>query len=267
MPSPATQFLQKFADMCRPDGAMAARWLAEASWRKIAAAVGMIVLGGASYGFSLGAWRALEMGCYVAVKLPLLLLLVTLSNGLLNGMVAQLQGAQLSFRQSLLSTLLSYAIFSITLASLAPAMLLLAFTLPEPDGPLKERVYAALLLSNIIAIAYAGIQAYRRFFPALVKITGQEALAKRVLATWLAGNLFVGAQLSYALRPFFGHPGMAPSFLSPHWRVGNFYSTAWGHAQQFLPGNSLFAVLWLLGCAYAGWKLSHKSPPKEKKPL
>ena len=49
-------------------------------WVALAACAGLAV-----YGFSVGFWRDPVMGCYVAVKLPLLVALTLLCNGLLNG--------------------------------------------------------------------------------------------------------------------------------------------------------------------------------------
>ena len=40
---------------------------------------------------------------------------------------------------------------------------------------------------------------------------------------WLAGNLFVGAQLSWNLRPFFVFPGLEVEFLRPDPFGGSFY--------------------------------------------
>ncbi len=44
---------------------------------------------------------------------------------------------------------------------------------------------------------------------------------------WLVGNLFVGAQISWIMRPFFGSPGLKVQFLRDNPMAGNFYETVW----------------------------------------
>jgi hypothetical protein len=51
------------------------------------------------------------------------------------------------------------------------------------------------------------------------------AVARRVLLAWLAGNLFLGSQLCWILRPFIGRPGLAIEFFRPDPLRGNFYET------------------------------------------
>ena len=45
-----------------------------------------------------------------------------------------------------------------------------------------------------------------RLFQLLARLGGSRAVAFRVLFAWLAGNLFLGSQLSWILRPFIGSP-------------------------------------------------------------
>src|SRR5262245_37689940 len=58
-----------------------------------------IVVGGALFGAAVGCWRAPLQAFYTGVKLPLILLLTTVGNGLLNGMLAPLLGVSLTMRQ------------------------------------------------------------------------------------------------------------------------------------------------------------------------
>jgi hypothetical protein len=48
-------------------------------------------------------------------------------------------------------------------------------------------------------------------------------VAFRVFGAWLAGNLFLGAQLSWILRPFIGSPELPVEFLRAGALRGNFY--------------------------------------------
>ena len=84
-----------------------------------------------------------------------------------------------------------------------------------------------MLLTHVFAIAFAGIVANRRLLDLLRKISGRETTARAVLFSWLAGNLFLGAQLAWNLRPFIGHPSLAVQFFRDHPLRGNFYEAVW----------------------------------------
>jgi hypothetical protein len=47
------------------------------------------------------------------------------------------------------------------------------------------------------------------------------------LFSWLAGNLFLGAQLAWNLRPFIGSPTLAVQFFRDDPLRGNFYEAVW----------------------------------------
>jgi hypothetical protein len=227
------QFLYQLYSMpslCRADGAEAAKWMHNPTLARLMAAVGMILLGGGVYGFALGCWRAPEMGFYVALKLPALLLLVCLCNGLLNGLLALVMGSGLGFRQTVLAMLMSFAIFSMIVGSLGSMTILLALTIPGPQAVGAEAAYALNMVINVVLMAFAGVISHRRFFPGLAAATPQRSIAVRVFCAWLLGNLFVGAQLSWNLRPFFGHPSTEPALIRDNWREGNFYETLAAHA-------------------------------------
>src|SRR5689334_3032341 len=64
------------------------------------------VVGSALFGAAMGWWRAPLQALYTALKLPLVILLTTLGNALLNAMFAPLLGVNLNFRQSLLAVLM-----------------------------------------------------------------------------------------------------------------------------------------------------------------
>jgi hypothetical protein len=81
----------------------------------LAACAGLVV-----YGFTVGYWRDPLMGIFVAVKLPLLVALTLICNGLLNGLLGLLLGTGLGFRQSLLALLSAFALAGLILGSLAP---------------------------------------------------------------------------------------------------------------------------------------------------
>jgi hypothetical protein len=57
-----------------------------------------IAVGAGFYGAAMGSWREPMQALYTGIKLPLAILLTTLGNGLLNGMLAPLLGCCLASR-------------------------------------------------------------------------------------------------------------------------------------------------------------------------
>src|SRR5881396_1821163 len=58
----------------------------------------VIVVGSGLFGAATGSWRAPLQALYTAIKFPLIILLTTLGNGLLNAMLAPLLGINLGLR-------------------------------------------------------------------------------------------------------------------------------------------------------------------------
>src|SRR2546422_2312205 len=73
----------------------------------------VILVGSGLYGCTMGIWRAPLQSLYTAIKFPLLIFLTCAGNGILNGMLAQLLGSGLSFKQTTFAILMSFAIAAI----------------------------------------------------------------------------------------------------------------------------------------------------------
>ena len=58
-------------------------------------------------------------------------------------------------------------------------------------------------------------------------MSGSRAIATRVMLSWLAGNLLLGAQLAWVLRPFIGSPHIPVQFLRDDPLRGNFYEAVY----------------------------------------
>ena len=80
-----------------------------------------------------------------------------------------------------------------------------------------------ILLAHVAMIALAGTTGNVRLFQLLLSMSPHRAAALRVLAAWLTGNLFLGSQLTWILRPFIGSPGLPVQFLRADAFHGNFY--------------------------------------------
>ena len=83
-------------------------------------------------------------------------------------------------------------------------------------------------------IAFAGITANLRLYQALRAWCGQPGPAIRVLLGWLTGNLFLGSQLSWILRPFVGSPGIPVEFVRPNALESNFFEALLFSIRQLL---------------------------------
>lgn len=206
-------------------------------WVALTACAGL-----ALYGFTVGYWRDPVMGAYVAVKLPLLVALTLLCNGLLNGLLGLLLGTGLGFRQSWLALLTAFALAGVILGSLAPVTLLLAWNAPPPDSPAAHNAHAAYLVSHTFLIGFAGIAANVHLHRLLAVKSPTPAAATTTLLAWLGGNGFLGAQFSWILRPFFGSPTLEVEFLRADPLRGNFYQTVWKSIDHITGGFGVPAL-------------------------
>ena len=217
------QPLRRLVILCRGDSERIAPWLDERKPRWLLTCVLTIAAGCAVYGGVVGLWRAPLQAAYTGVKMPLLIFLTCGGNALLNGLLAQVLGSGLSFRQTSLAILMSFTIAALVLAALSPVALFICLNTPEPTSAARDTGHSITLLCTVLFIAYAGVVANRRLLRVMERRCETPGTARRVVWSWLAGNLFLGAQLSMVLRPFFGMPDMAIHFLSDEPLRGNFY--------------------------------------------
>ena len=202
-----------------PLAAWTEHWNTRRFWLHIA----VIVMGAGLYGAAMGCWRDPQQALYVAVKFPLILLLTVIGNALLNGMLAPLLGLNIPFRRSFSAILMSFAIASAILGAFSPIMAFWIWNAPTMTSASAGTVYSFMLLAHVTVIALAGVTGNVRLFQLLEKLGGSQATAWRVLLAWLAGNLFLGSQLCWILRPFIGSPNLPVEFLRQTAFQGNFY--------------------------------------------
>lgn len=186
-----------------------------------------IVLGSSVYGATIGLWRGPLQSVFTGIKFPLLIFLTCIGNGAVNGMLAQVLGSGLSFRQTAFAILMSFAVASLILGGFSPITLFILYNAPPLASKHAIIGHSVMLLAHVCLIAFAGVMANRRLFGLLRKMNGQNAMARAVLFSWLAGNLFLGAQLAWNLRPFIGSPRLAVQFLRDDPLRGNFYEAVW----------------------------------------
>ena len=211
-------------------------WLKRWRTQRLAWCVTLIIVGAGIYGAVMGAWRDALQGLYTSIKLPLVILLTTLGNTLLNGMLAPLLGLNLTFRQSLLMVLMTFAIAAVMLGALSPIAAFVVWNTPPLTAAtrLASTEYGLLQLTLVVFIAYAGVTGNLCLVPLLRQLSGSIAVARNVLLAWLAVNLLLGSQICWVLRPFIWDPARPVEFLGPEYLRGSFYETVFEAARRLL---------------------------------
>jgi len=217
----ATSLQHRLRTLIRGEPQGVVDWIDERGARGLESCIGVIVVGCGLYGATIGLWRSPLQAVYVAMKIPLVILLTAAANAALNGMLAQLLGMGLSFRQTSLAIVMSFAVAAIILASLSPLVLFLLVNTP----PLSSDGHGGdvMLVALVAAIAFAGVVANVRLLGLLEYVSRRRTVALQTLLAWLVGNLVLGSQFAWVLRPYIGPADLPVEFLRAEpWR-GNFF--------------------------------------------
>ena len=220
----------------RAEPARLAEWGARRRGHLIAFCIVMIVIGAGSYGLAMGSWRNATQALFTGIKLPLAILLTTLGNGILNGMLAPLLGLNITFRQSLAAVLMSFATTAIVLGALSPVAWFIVWNTPPLTAgtTLTAAEYAFLQLTLAVFVALAGVIGNLQLLPLLREWAGSAAIARNVLLAWLAGNLFLGSQICWVLRPFIWEANRPVEFIGQDSFHGSFFETVFAAAHRLL---------------------------------
>src|ERR1035438_6044219 len=111
-----------------PDALLA--WTERRDARRFALHVAVIVAGAGLYGAAMGWWHDPQQALYVAIKFPLIILLATLGNALINGMLAPLLGLNIPFRQSFSAIVMSFTIAAAILGAFSPLIAFMVWNAP-----------------------------------------------------------------------------------------------------------------------------------------
>jgi len=212
------------------------RWIRDWDARRTQLYVAVIWMGAGLYGFAMGWWRSPLQAVFSAIKLPLVILLTTLGNAMLNGMLAPLLGLNIGLRQSLSLVLIGFTIAAAIMGAFSPQVFFIVWNTPSTDASsrLSSAAYSFMQLAHVALIAFAGVTANVRLFPVLQSLAQSKAVAYKVLFAWLVGNLLLGSQICWVLRPFIGPPGMKVEFLGSHPFQGSLYETVFEAARQLI---------------------------------
>lgn len=195
----------------------------------------LVTLGGCGlYGVSVGLWRSPQQSLYTGIKIPLLIFLTCGGNALLNGMLGQIIGSGLGFRQASAAILLSFTIAACILAAFSPLSFFILYNTPPLASAGASAGHGVTLLTHVALIAYAGLVANLRLLALLRRFATSAGSARATLLAWLSGNLLLGAQLAWVLRPFIGSPGLPVEFLRADPLRGNFFEAVWNAIRNLL---------------------------------
>jgi hypothetical protein len=210
-------------------------WSDRRDTRRFALHLAVIVLGAGCYGGAMGWWRDPQQALFTAAKFPLIIVLTTLGNSLINAMLAPLLGLNIPFRQSFSAILMSFTIASVILGAFSPVIAFMIWSAP-PLSPqaVAGPAYSFIKLTHVAVITFAGVTGNARLFQLLASLGNSRKVARRVLVAWLAGNLFLGSQLCWILRPFIGAPDLPVEFLRATALHGNFYENVFQSLKQIL---------------------------------
>lgn len=122
---------------------------------------------------------------------------------------------------------------SITLGALSPISLALAIHAPAPDAENARDYHAFILLFHTAVVVYAGIISHHALRGFLLHFSKNKSATNTTFLARIGGNLFVGAQLSWTLRPFFGSSHLEVAFLQDNPFRGSLYETIWNNILYF----------------------------------
>ena len=227
-------------EMFRGEPTAVADWIERRETRILVGWLTMIVAVSGLFGAAIGGWHSPQQAFYAAVKLPLLILLTVFANAFLNGMLAPLIGMKLGIRSSLMAVLLSFALASAILAGFVPVLAFIAWNVPRLEvlNGTEILAYRFMQPATVGMIAAAGVIANVKPLRYFEHESGSRRVSRAVLFSWLAGNLLLGSQICWVLRPFIGWSTAGAVFLMDDPMQGNFSETCQDAFRALATGNA-----------------------------
>ncbi len=177
----------------------------------------------AAYGAIIGSFNSWQQALSSAIKLPALYLItLTVCLPALH-IFNSLFGSRKTIAQHFTYILSAASVIALLLAGFAPIVLFFITTL----NPNKD--YSFYMLMNVVVFMITGVFGvsflYQSMRPAS-EVDGDENVKVRdqILRLWLVLYGFVGSQLGWTLRPFFGS---SETFILFRPREGNFLIGVW----------------------------------------
>lgn len=173
----------------------------------------------AIYGAIIGSFGGWMQAIASAVKVPILYLMTAIVCFPTLYFFNVLFGSRKSLVQHLAVLTAAVASISILLFSFAPVSLFFLITAPD---------YSFFLLLNVAIFGLTGIVGVFFLYQGMQMMSHQDDVnghknRKKLLQSWLFLFAFVGSQLGWTLRPFFGAPGKPFELFRE--LEGNFYQS------------------------------------------
>ncbi|BAY61689.1 actin-binding WH2 domain-containing protein [Tolypothrix sp. FACHB-123] len=171
----------------------------------------------AIYGGIIGAYHSWMQALSSAVKLPalyLITLLICLPTLYFSNIIF---GSKRTFGQHFALVLTAVSVTSVLLFSFAPITLFFLITTNN---------YQFLILLNVVIFSFTGFIGISSLYQATSVVLEQNddestKTRRKIIFSWLFLYAFVGSQLGWTLRPFFGTPGSVFQLFRD--REGSFY--------------------------------------------
>jgi hypothetical protein len=174
----------------------------------------------ALYGGIIGAFHSPLQVLSSAIKLPALYLITLLVCLPTLYIFNVLFGSRLSIAQHFAYLMTAASVISLLLCGFAPVTLFFLITVND---------YSFFLLLNVIIFGLTGILGISFLYQVMRPISLEDGdpntkIRTNILRFWLCLYGFVGSQLGWTLRPFFGSTGQFELFRP---REGSFFTGVW----------------------------------------
>jgi hypothetical protein len=196
----------------------------------------------ALYGAVFGGWHGPRLAGYVALKLPLVLLLTSALTLLFSWLAARFLGVPLRFGQVAVLTFLGLAVASLLLASLSPVAWLFIHCAPAP-GPAAQTAHNLLYLMHTLFVGGCGLAGTVVLWRALRRVEAPRRALRTVWMLWVLTYAIVGGEVAWVLRPFVGSVYAPVIFLRRDALDGNVYEFVVTDIAPHLVNTALDTVL------------------------
>ena len=181
----------------------------------------------ALYGAIIGAFHSPVQVLSSAIKLPTLYLITLIVCLPTLYIFNALFGSKKTLLQHMAYLLAAISVISILLCGFAPVTLFFLITVND---------YSFFLLMNVVIFGLTGILGVSFLYQVMRPVADDDSLQTvkirtTILRFWLGLYGFVGSQLGWTLRPFFGSPGEFVLFRD---REGTFFTGVWNALQNLL---------------------------------
>lgn len=181
----------------------------------------------ALYGAIIGAFHSPIQVLSSAIKLPTLYLITLIVCLPTLYIFNALFGSKKTLLQHMAYLLAAISVISILLCGFAPVTLFFLITVND---------YSFFLLLNVAIFGLTGILGVSFLYQVMRPVADDDSfqnvkIRTNILRFWLGLYGFVGSQLGWTLRPFFGSPGEFVLFRD---REGTFFTGVWNALQSLL---------------------------------